>query len=411
MGTRDEILRSMAESYRKASKNEKGQMLDHIVNVAGYNRDYASHRLLLFGKKISLRGAGGRRVVLEAERNRPARRTQRRHVYGPEVEKELAKLWRLMDFPCGKRLAAMLPWLVPKLEYHGELSLDPETREKLLSVSAATIDRMLEQRKKRMRLKERTTTKPGTLLKQKIPVRTFSDWNDALPGFMEMDLVAHEGGNSSGEFAFTLNLTDVASGWTELRAVKNKAQRWVFEALELIRKRLPFPLLGLDSDNDSAFINHQLFRYCLAEGVTFTRSRALRKNDNCFVEQKNWAVARRAVGYARYDTEREVQIMNALYDELRLSVNFFQPSAKLISKERRGAKVTKRYDQPATPYQRLLESQDLHEAMKDALRQTYEALNPAELKRRVDALKRKLEACQRTKKQTKEAPEKEPLFV
>lgn len=411
MGTRDEILRSMAEAYRKASKKEKGQILDHIVNVAGYNRDYASHRLLLFGKKISLRGAGGRRVVLKAERKKPARRTQRKHVYGPEVEKELGKLWRLMDFPCGKRLAAMLPWLVPKLEYHGELSFDLETRGRLLSVSAATIDRMLKQRKKRMRLKERTTTKPGTLLKQKIPVRTFSDWNDARPGFMEMDLVAHEGGNSSGEFAFTLNLTDVASGWTELRAVKNKAQRWVFEALEMIRNRLPFPLLGLDSDNDSAFINHQLYRYCLAEGVTFTRSRALRKNDNCFVEQKNWAVARRAVGYARYDTEKEVQIMNALYDELRLYVNFFQPSAKLLSKERRGAKVTKRYDKPITPYQRLLESQDVDETMKDALRQTYEALNPAELKRRIDALKRKLEACQRIKKQTKEAPEKEPLFV
>lgn len=156
----------------------------------------------------------------------------------------------------------MLSWLVSKLESHGELTLKSEVRAKLLSISASTIDRVLAESKKRMRLKERTTTKPGTLLKERIPIRTFADWEEAKPGFMEMDLVFHEGGFSSGEFAFTLNLTDVASGWTELRAVKNRAQRWVFEALKVIRDRLPFPLLGLDSDNDSAFINYRLYQYC-----------------------------------------------------------------------------------------------------------------------------------------------------
>ncbi len=221
-------------------------------------------------------------------------------------------------------------------------------------------------------------------MKQKIPVRTFADWGDARPGFMEMDMVAHEGGNPSGEYALTLNLTDVSSGWTELRAVKNKAQRWVFEALGLIRNRLPFPLLGLDLDNDSAFINHQLYDYCQKEDITFTRSRPPRKNDNCFVEQKNWAVARRAVGYARYDTEE---------------------------KERIGSKVIKHHDTPKTPCQRLLESVCVDEATKEVLRQVWETLNPAELKRRIDALKRKLEAYQRTKIQTKETPGKEPLFV
>jgi len=339
MGTRDEILCTMAEAYKKATKKEKGRILDHVVEVAGYNRAYASYRLCLYGKRLFLRGAGGRQMILEAERKKPVKRHGRKRIYGPEVEKELVKIWRIMDYPCGKRLAAMLPWLVPKLEHHGELIPSPEVREKLQELSAATIDRMLSVRKKRMRLKARSVTKPGTLLKQKIPVRTFADWDDARPGFMEMDMVAHEGGNPSGEYALTLNLTDVSSGWTELRAVKNKAQKWVFEALGLIRSRLPFPLLGLDSDNDSAFINHHLYDYCQDEDITFTRSRPPRKNDNCFVEQKNRAVARRAVGYARYDTEEEVCIMNDLYNVLRLYVNFFQPSAKLVSKERIGPKV------------------------------------------------------------------------
>jgi len=411
METRDEILRTMAGAYRKATKRGKGRILDHVVEVTGYNRVYASHRLQLYGKRLFLHDCGGRQVILEAERKKPVKRHERKRIYGPEVEKELVKIWRIMDYPCGKRLAAMLPWLVPKLEHHGELSFGPETREKLLSISAATIDRMLEQRKKRMRLKARSVTKPGTLLKQKIPVRTFAGWDDARPGFMEMDMVAHEGGNSSGGFAFTLNLTDVSSGWTELRAVKNKAQRWVFEALGLIRNRLPFPLLGLDSDNDTAFINHQLYDYCQKEDITFTRSRPLKKNDNCFVEQKNWAVARRAVGYARYDTEEEVRIMNDLYDVLRLYVNFFQPSAKLVSKERIGSKVIKHYDTPKTPCQRLLESSRVDEATKEALRQACETLNPADLKRRIDRLKIKLERCHKKKNEATEAALREPYFV
>jgi hypothetical protein len=411
METRDEILRTMAGAYKKATRKEKGRMLDHVVEVTGYNRAYASHRLCLYGKRLFLRGFDGSQVILEAERKKPVKRSRRKGIYGPEVEKELVKIWRIMDYPCGKRLAAMLSWLVPKLEHHDELLLTPEVREKLQLISAATIDRMLSGRKKRMRLKARSATKPGTLLKQKIPVRTFADWDDARPGFMEMDMVAHEGGNPSGEYALTLTLTDVSSGWTELRAVKNKAEKWVFEALELIRSRLPFPLLGLDSDNDSAFINHHLYDYCQVEDITFTRSRPSRKNDNCFVEQKNWAVARRAVGYGRYDTEEEVCIMNDLYDVLRLYVNFFQPSAKLISKERIGPKVVKHYDTPKTPYQRLLESSCVDETTKNALRQVWETLNPADLKRRIDRFKRKLERCHKQKKEAQEAAQREPSFV
>lgn len=208
-------------------------------------------------------------------------------------------LWKMMDYICGKRLAAAIPWLVPKLEATKDLSLDDEQLCKVLAVPAATIDRMLADRKRKLRMKERSSTKLGTLLQCKIPIRTFADWDEDKPGFVEIDPVSHEGGYVSGEFAFSLDVTDVASGWTELRAVRNRARIWTLEALKVIRGRLPFPLCGIDSDNDSAFINHHLQRYCEDEEITFTRSKAGDKDDNCYVEQKNWSVARRVSGYAR----------------------------------------------------------------------------------------------------------------
>lgn len=241
MGTRDEILRTMAEAYKKATKKEKGRMLDHVVEVAGYNRAYASYRLCLYGKRLFFRDCGGRQMILEAERKKPVKRHGRKCIYGPEVEKELVKIWRIMDYPCGKRLAAMLPWLVPKLEHHNELVLAPGISQKLQELSAATIDRMLSVRKKRMRLKARSVTKPGTLLKQKIPVRTFADWDDARPGFMEMDMVAHEGGNPSGEYALTLNLTDVSSGWTKTACGQEQGPEVGFRGTGADSKQIALP--------------------------------------------------------------------------------------------------------------------------------------------------------------------------
>jgi hypothetical protein len=205
-----------------------------------------------------------------------------------------------------------------------------------------------------------------------------------------MDLVAHEGGNASGDFAYTLDLTDVSTGWTELAAVKNRAQVWVFEALQEVRQRLPFPLLGLDSDNGGEFINHHLKRYCEQEKITFTRSRPYRKNDNCFVEQKNYSVVRRHVGYGRYDTEVELQLLNQLYEYLRLYVNFFLPSQKLLQKTRRGSRVHKRYDRARTPYRRVLDSQQVPEKCKKKLRSQYRKLNPAELYRQIRRLEEEL---------------------
>jgi hypothetical protein len=292
--------------------------------------------------------------------------------------------------------------IVEALERAGELEIPTEVRQKLLRVSAATIDRLLAPERRRLRVRGRSGTKPGSILKRQIPIRTFAEWDDHRPGFCEVDLVAHDGGSPYGEFCQTLDLTCVATGWTECRAVRNKAQRWCFEALLDIEESLPFPLLGLDSDNGSEFINDQLFRHCADRGITFTRSRPYRKNDNCFVEQKNWPVVRQNVGYARYDTEAELECLNELYAHLRLYVNYFQPQMKLVSKTRRGAKVTKRFDEARTPYQRVVASPDVGEEAKTLLRTTYLELNPAELKRQIAHLQERLLRINQTKPQTKE---------
>jgi hypothetical protein len=270
---------------------------------------------------------------------------------------------------------------VQALERAGELHLDPAVRTKLLSVSAATIDRMLAPDRKGLQVKGSSGTKPGSLLKRQIPIRTFAQWDETRPGFCEVDLVAHDGGSPAGEFCQTLDLTCVNTGWTEMRALRNKAQRWCFAALVDIREALPFPLCGLDSDNGSEFINNQLLTYCDQEEITFTRSREYRKNDNCFVEEKNWSVVRRHVGYARYDTPQELEVLDQLYTHLRLYVNFFQPQMRLVAKVRDGAKVSRRYDSARTPYQRVLASPDVSDQAKAELTATYLTLNPAQLKR------------------------------
>lgn len=303
----------------------------------------------------------------------------------------------MMDYICGKRLAAAIPWLVPKLEATKDLSLDDEQRCKILAVSAATIDRMLADRKRKLRLKERSSTKPGTLLQCKIPIRTFADWDEDKPGFVEIDPVSHEGGCVSGEFAFTLDVTDVASGWTELRAVRNRARIWTLEALKVIRGRLPFPLCGIDSDNDSAFINHHLQRYCEDGEITFTRSRAGNKNDNCYVEQKNWSVARRVSGYARTirgwgdkDPKRALRCLQALR-ELLPAFGEADSEDEDRSEGQEGLRT------PRTLYQRLLDSEHVAEEVKSTMRGQFDSLNPADLKKEIDRLKSRLNRAFRKK--------------
>ncbi|WP_083816150.1 integrase catalytic domain-containing protein [Thermodesulfobium narugense] len=218
--------------------------------------------------------------------------------------------------------------------------------------------------------KGKTYTKPGSLLKSQIPIRTFSEWDESIPGYLEIDLVGHEGGDLRGEFIQTLTAVDICTGWIEIDALRNKAQRWVFESIDEIKKRLPFKLFGIDSDNGAEFINHQPHRYCVENNITFTRSRKYRKNDNCYVEQKNYSVVRKYVGYFRYDREVELITLKRLYESLRLYINFFQPVMKQISKERIGSKVTKKYDKARTPYQRILENPGVEKIDKEKTNRT-----------------------------------------
>jgi hypothetical protein len=363
MPERKAVTKQMAARYAKATKGEKGRMLDELCVLTGWTRRHA------------------RRALGQALVPTPARPRTRPRIYGEDVVEALRFVWATLNGPAGKRLAPFMGEIVEALERHGELTLERDVRAKLLEISAATIDRALAPERRRLQIKGRSGTKPGSILKRQIPIRTFAEWNDARPGFCEVDLVAHDGGSGDGEYCQTLNLTCVATGWTEPRALRNRAQRWVYEAIEEIRGVLPFPLLGLDSDNGSEFINHQLHRYCEEHAITFTRSRPYRKNDNCFVEQKNWPVVRQQVGYARYDTAAELKALRELYRYLRLYVNFFQPQMKLVSKTRRGAVVTKRFDRALTPYQRALGSSDIAEGAKEDLRRAYLELNPAQLKR------------------------------
>jgi len=374
-----------AQRYQKATKKQKGVILEEFAALTGYDRCYAAYLWRSHGKKVYV----NRNTVVVGDVSKKIRK-QRPRFYDQMVLTVLTQIWLIMDCICGKRLAPMLPDLIPILKKHHEITVDAATTAKLLAISSATIDRLLKAERKKYQLKGRSHTKPGTLLKHQISIRTFSEWNEQRPGFVEIDLVGHEGGNSSGDFAHTLDVTDVCTGWTEMQAVKNKAQCWVFEALKDIRDRLPFDLLGIDSDNGGEFINDELYRYCVAEKITFTRARSYRKNDNCFVEQKNYSVVRRAVGYMRHDTHEELRLLNELYGYLRLYINYFQPVMKLLEKTRIGSKVKKRYDKPQTPYQRVLAAPDISKDTKKWLRKEYAKLNPAELKRQISKLQNKL---------------------
>lgn len=368
-------------------------MLNDLVTLTQYSRSYASWSL---------------RQGLKPQK--PAKKRVRQRIYDEPVLVALTRIWAILDAPCGKRLSPVIPEMIERLKHFGEIKLDGPTEAKLLKISAPTIDRLLKHERKKIELKGRSGTKPGSLLKHQIPIRTFADWDEDRPGFTEIDLVGHEGGDPSGDFCQTLDVTDVCSGWTETRAVKNKAQKWVFEALEDIITALPFPILGIDSDNGGEFINAHLVRFCTDQKITFTRARPGRKNDNCFVEQKNYSVVRKTVGYLRHDTEDELFVLNELYVHLRLYTNFFQPNMRLTQKIRIGSKVKKRYDIARTPFRRLLASLEISQGIKDDLQTSYNTLNPAELKRQIIKLQDKLFKVYLNKRNTarKEEPTPEP---
>lgn len=386
MKERKRIAEATAGRYRKAGKKERGVILNEFVELTRFARSYAAMvlrnqgRVVLVNRQLRVRGDLGKKLP----------RRGRGPTYDEATVKALVQVWRIMDYICGKRLAPVLPEIVERLQRHNELRCDAATGKKLGQLSAATIDRLLRPERAKYQLKGRSHTRPGTLLKHQIPMRTFNEWDEAQPGFLEMDLVGHDGGVIDSHHGFTLNAVDIASGWNSSTALKNKAQVWTLAGVQKIRAKLPFPLLGLDSDNGSEFINESLYGYCQEQKITFTRSRPYRKNDGCFVEQKNYSVVRRAVGYQRFDTEVQLGLLNELYEVLDLYTNFFQPSMKLKSKERQGARVKKKYHEARTPYQRLLDSKYIADQTKAQLRERYRLLNPAQLKRQIEKLQQKL---------------------
>lgn len=414
MRTRRQIGRIMAERYQKTRKKEKGRILDEFTGITKYSRGYGKWLLRNWGRRIVV-WRGKERVVVIGQRPKDQKGKRKRPaVYDRKVLEALKNIWQILDLPSGKRLAPYMKEIIPVLENNNELVLEGEVREKLLHLSAATIDRLLREERKKWKGKGRCRTKPGTLLKSQIPIRTFAEWNEQKPGFVEMDLVSHDGGDGSGIFAQTLDMTDVFTGWTETIAVANKSQARVFEGIVEIRNRLPFQLLGIDCDSGGEFINNHLLRYCQHQHLTFTRSRAYNKNDGCYVEQKNWSIVRRTVGYWRYDTPREVMLLNHIYQRLRLYTNFFQPQMKCCEKTRIGSRIKKKYDMAKTPYHRILESRDIPSVRKIALRKEYKSLNPVQLKREIaeyesqlfDAVHRKA----RLQKQKEKTQELEPVL-
>jgi len=363
-----ELLEVLRPRYLKAKKVEKQKMLDEFTSATGYHRKHAI-RILRNPRQVQNHLKGKNKTF--------------KTIYTGEVVTALEQIWEIYGHICSKRLQPFLPEAIKVLERCQEIEMSEDTKRLLLRISSSSIDRCL----RSIRIKSPqglSTTKPGSWLKNLIPVHTFTEWDEERPGFMEIDLVAHCGNTTEGQYLNTLTCTDISTGWTDITGLLHRSQETVHKAIHQMRQRLPFPLLGIDSDNGREFINDLLYRYCKDQKITFTRSRPYKKNDQAHVEQKNWSVVRHTVGYDRWQTEQELVLLESIYDDLRLYINFFQPSLKLIAKERIGNKTIKRYDTAKTPYQRVLERKDISLEAKARLVNLYVQLNPAELRRRID---------------------------
>ena len=362
-----EYAEALRGRYFRASREEKGKMLDEFTQVTGLHRKAAI------------------RLLHRPGQPRTGKRCGRPRKYGTGAAEGLRVVWEAADRLCSKRLQPFIPEMVKVLRQHNELRVNASTEAQLCRISPSTIDRVLRPCRQVGGRRGLTTTRPGNLLKNSIPIRTFTDWQENKSGFMEVDLVAHCGESVEGFYLNTLCAVDVASGWTECVPVWGKGQQRVRSAVHRMRERLPFALLGVDSDNGSEFINQCFYTYCHQEKLTFTRSRAYKKNDNCHVEQKNGNIVRRLVGYDRYASKAAYLCLERVYYDVRLYINFFQPTMKLLEKTRHGAKVHKVYDTARTPYQRLLETDVITEAKRTELAATYRGLNPVQLLKQINS--------------------------
>lgn len=361
----------MQARYSRASKKEKGNLLEEYCRVTGFHRKSAIRALQrVAGPSVERRG--------------------RPKTYGCGVSDALLILWKAADFACSKRLAPYLRELVPKLERHGVLRYTPTVREQLMDLSASSIDRLLQPMRMHRLRHPYTSARSTSVVKGSIPIRTFTEWAGVPVGSVQADLVAHCGSSTASFYLTTLVVVDVVTGWTECVPVWGKGESRVGGAADRVRRCLPFPMVGLHCDNGGEFINYSLKGYCERQGIHFSRGRPYKKNDQAWVEQRNWQVVRRAIGYERYATREAYKALDDIYILLRLYMNFFQPISKLVSKERVGAKVRKRYDEARTPYRRLIETGVLEESMRETLHKLYDRLNPVDLLTEMHELIRRL---------------------
>lgn len=359
-------LRKIYHRYHKTSREEKTQILDEFCQVCDYNRKYA----------IDLLNSPLKSKKSEAKKRKP------NYKYSCQTIDILAQIWQAAGFIWSKRLETIIHMWMPWAKKHFRISKDTENQ--LLSISSSTMDRRLKHKKYLSKIKIYGRTKPGSLLKHQIPIKT-DNWDVKVCGFLEIDLVSHSGSSASGNFIYSLNVTDIKSTWTETRAILGKSQAATFKALREIEDSLPFPLKGIDPDNDSAFINYHLYEYCKKNHIQFTRSRPYKKNDNAHIEQKNWTNVRKIFGYVRYDSIEALNAMNDLYrNELCCFLNFFIPSVKLIKKTRIGSRYKRVYDKPKTPFQRLCEAKDADPKKLKKLKKIFISLDPFELSKTID---------------------------
>jgi hypothetical protein len=392
MRSREQYLESVRQEYRQASRKEKTRLLNEARRRTRLNRK------VLIGK-----------LAHPAAVKENNSRRRRGASYGPEVVTAMVKVWEIFDFPCGQRLVAVLGREVERLRKMGELRCSDAVAKKLRRISPKTVDRLLAREKQVRQLRRNRTPRMHPLLYQRVPVKVAADWDTRQVGNLQVDFVEHCGRSNGGQYLHTLSTVDIASSWWEGEVIASRGQQAVREAMEAIRQRAPFRIREIHPDNDSGLVNELLWKYCKDARIQMSRSRPYKKNDNAWIEQRNWTHVRKVVGYQRFDTTGEMQVLRELYRHLRLYKNFFQPAMKLQSKERVGGKIHRKYDQARTPYQRLLESGQLKASVERELRQTYEKLNVAQLRRQIEQLRNQLLALAEQKTSSVPSPRRGKL--
>lgn len=373
MHSREQYLETLREEYRRASKKQKTKLLNEARKRTRLNRK------VLIGK-----------LAHPAPVKPPARRRSRRKSYGAEIKAPLARVWEIFDFPCGRRLVAILREQVDRLRSAGELRCGERVAQWLKEVSARTVDRLLAHEREVRQLKRQRRPPVHPLLYQRVPVKLPNEWNREQMGNLQMDFVLHCGRSTAGEYLHTMSVVDIASGWWEGEPQMGRSQKASQESFDRQRRRFPFRVREVHPDNDSALLSELLWNYCRKRRIAMSRSRPYQKNDNAWVEQKNWTHVRKLVGYRRYDTSREQELLRELYRRWADYQNFFQPMMKLKEKTREGGKVHRVYDEAKTPYQRVLASGVLNRKQREQLEARYQALNPAALWRQIQGLRDRL---------------------